>query len=463
MKLFLAIGAFALLAGCARFQPRPLSPSASAAGLENRSLQDPVFRAFLEKHLQREFTNWPASTWDFEMLTLAAYYFHPSLDVARAQWAVAKGGQITAGQRPNPVLTVTPGYDVTTLVPSPWIPLSFLDIPLETAGKRGYRIAEATQLSEAARLNLAAVAWQTRGNVRVSVLDFLAASQREKRLEAQVNLQEQIVGLLEQQIKAGAIAGSEALSFRIALIKARLDLADARRQEIEARTRIAEAVGIPVHALDGITIDFDLGRRPDSANELTSTEARRVALESRSDILAGLAQYAAAEGDLRLQIARQYPDVHLQPGYQFDQGDSKWTLGLVVELPILSHNQGLIAEAEARREEAAARFNALQAKVLADIERAVELFRTDVTNYSALHALVEAQGKRRDAIEAQLKAGSAERLDLLNVQFEYAAAELAEFDSQIKLQQAIGALEDTLQRPMPTAFPIYQSERPHAP
>ncbi len=37
-----------------------------------------------------------------------------------------------------------------------------LDIPIETAGKRGYRMAEARYLSEAARLNIAQTAWEVR-------------------------------------------------------------------------------------------------------------------------------------------------------------------------------------------------------------------------------------------------------------------------------------------------------------
>src|SRR5204863_2457362 len=103
--------------------------------------------------------------------------------------------------------------------------------------------------------------------------------------------------------------------------------------------------------------------------ELASDEARQQALLGRPDILAALADYAAAEASLRIEIAKQYPDIHLTPGYQFDQGEHKWSLGIAAELPVLNQNQGPIAEALARREESAARFAALQAKVLAEIDR----------------------------------------------------------------------------------------------
>src|SRR5690242_12173110 len=187
MKRWRIVFGALLLAGCARFHPQPLSPSQNAERLENRSLSDAALRTFLETNLHRSFPAWPTNTWDFEMLTLAAYYYHPSLELARAQWAVARGGETTAAQRPNPVLTATPGYDTTTSIPSPWLPLTFLDIPIETAGKRAYRRAEASHRTEAARLNLATVAWQVRADVRSSMIDLRTATQREALLLTQIN------------------------------------------------------------------------------------------------------------------------------------------------------------------------------------------------------------------------------------------------------------------------------------
>src|SRR6185436_12086335 len=65
------------------------------------------------------------------------------------------------------------------------------------------------------------------------------------------------------------------------------------------------------------------------------------------------------------------PDIHLNPGYQWDQGENKWQLGVSMELPVLNRNQGPIAEAKAKRDEAAARFLALQSRVISEIDRAL--------------------------------------------------------------------------------------------
>jgi len=450
-----------LLVGCARFEPRPLSPAETAARLESRSLTNAELRVFIEQNLGYELTNWPVGSWDFDKLTLAALYYSPVLEVARAQWAVARGGEVTAAQRPNPTLNATPGYDTTTSVPSPWIPLTYIDVPIETAGKRKFRRAEAAHLSQAARLNLATVAWLVRSQLRSNLLELHAITRRQQLLQRQIGFQEQIVTSMNQQVQEGAIAASEVLPQQIALTRTRLDLADARRLEADARARVAASLGLPCQALDRVTLRPLPEPAPEVAARLSSAQVRRVALESRPDILGALAEYAASQSALQLEIAGQYPDVHLQPGYQYDQGDNKWTLGIVVDLPVLNQNQGPIAQAKARRQEAAARFEALQTAVLGEIDRAVRVLEVTETNMTTLRALAQEQSRRRASIEAQFKAGAVDRLQVMNADYETVAAELVQLDGQLRFQQAFAALEDAVRRPfVPSA--AFESSRTDA-
>lgn len=449
--------------GCAHFQPRPIAPSETAASLEGRTLDDPAFKAFLGKNLHRAFEEWPLKSWDFESLNLAALYFNSSLDVARAQWQVALGGTKTAAARPNPTLNAVPGYDFSaTDGLSPWIPAVTFDLPIETAGKRGYRKAEARHLSESARLNIAATAWQVRSNLRSSLIDFSAARKRETLLQNQRSAQEKIAVALDQQFQAGAISRAELTLARIALDKIRLDLADAQQVRVEARVRIADSIGVPAKALDRVELIYDLASRSSDARVWMSDAVRSQALQTRADILGALAEYSAKQSALQLQIAKQYPDLHLGPGYQFDQGDHKFSLSVTAELPVLNQNQGPIAEAEARRSEAAARFLALQSKIISEIDRAVAIYQVAQENLSTLESLAASQKKRSEIVEAQVKAGAADQIEFLNSQIELTAAQLLQLNGQIKLHQAIAALEDAVQRPIDTMQPmlIEQSQRP---
>jgi len=454
-----------LLVGCARFVPKPLSPETNAANLEARSLTNAALKVFLEKNLRREISGWPHPLWDFDMLTLAVLYYQPNLAVARAQWNSAQAGIKTAGGRLNPSVTAGSAYnsDITSL--SPWMPAISFDVPVETAGKRQRRIEQATHLTDSARFSLATAAWQARSELRSSLIESAAAHQRFALLQGQISIQEQIVNSLEKQAQAGAIARSELTPARVTLAKARLDLADAQTQFARARVRVAEAIGVPVAALDEAELSFDPLKDGASVTNLTSSEVRSAALRSRADILGALEDYAAAQSALQLEIAKQFPDVHLSPGYAWNQnqtGDNQWQLGLTVDLPLLNQNQGPIAEAEAHRAEVAARFNALQAKVLAEIERAVATFQVAEKNRATLQALAEAQAKQRESVESQFKAGAADQLDLQNARLESITAELVQLDAQIKFQQAAGALEDAVQRPIETMNAAVIEQRPQA-
>src|SRR6266542_1231536 len=233
------------LAGCARFEPQPISPARMATELDARRLDDEGLKEFLEQNLGHEPEHWPLKSWDLKALTLAAFYFHPTLDVARAQWRVAQAGARTAGGRPNPSLNLVPGYDFSAANGlSPWIPFFSVDVPLETAGKRGHRIARAQHLSESAWLNIATVAWQARSSVRAGLLDSVIADRRAALLEKQAAVQEQIVKLLEQRLAVGGISQPELTTARIALNRTRLDLDDTKAKRAEARMRLAESLGV---------------------------------------------------------------------------------------------------------------------------------------------------------------------------------------------------------------------------
>ena len=151
------------MTGCVRFAARPMSPEQSATTFEERTLAAPGLRIFVETNVGAAFPKWPLPDWDLPNLILASLYYQPDLNVARARWAIASAGIRTAGERQNPTLSVTPAYNTTTHIPSPWLVTQTLDVPIETAGKRGYRLDQSRYLAEAARLNLLAAASQVRG------------------------------------------------------------------------------------------------------------------------------------------------------------------------------------------------------------------------------------------------------------------------------------------------------------
>jgi cobalt-zinc-cadmium efflux system outer membrane protein len=266
-----------------------------------------------------------------------------------------------------------------------------------------------------------------------------------------------MVTLLQGSFDAGESSRPELTTAQIALNKVRLDLGDARSKKSDAHSRLAEALGLSEAALDGVGLNYDLPAG--NLEVLTSADARRVALRSRADILAALADYAAAEADLRLQIAKQYPDLHFGPGYAWNNGnagDNQWSLGMTLELPILDQNQGPIAEAGARRKLAAAKFVELQSKVIGEIDRAVAGWQSAQAQVKTAGELYLAAERQHKSVAAQVEAGAAAGMDLAAAEVEFTSTQLAQLDSEAQAQAALGTLEDALQSPADAIATVIQ-------
>jgi cobalt-zinc-cadmium efflux system outer membrane protein len=434
------------MASCIRFQPRPISTARVMDDFEARGLDAAEIRDFIRSRPGIE--SWPPSTWDLRALTLAAMYYHPDLDVARAQWGVAQAGRITAGELPNPAASARAGYNSTTPVSqvTPWIPEASLDIPIETAGKRGYRIAQARNLSEAARLNILSVAWEVRSRLRQAFLDLFASRQAESLLQAQLAFQAESLKILEARAAAGEASVYEVTQTRIALDGTRLAALDASAQSGRALIALAAAIGLPAKALDGLAFSFDAFL--DLRAEIPSAKVRRQTLLQRADILGALSEYEASQSALRLEVAKQYPDISLGPGLQLDQTDLKWTLGLSLILPLFNRNKGPIAEAEARRQESAVRFLALQARVIEQIDAALAACRSSLDKAKTAGEMQASLLEQEAAAKVRYEVGQISKLELLGIRLELASSSLARLDALVKAQQAVGELENAMQSPL---------------
>ncbi len=301
--------------------------------------------------------------------------------------------------------------------------------------------------AESARLNVLASAWQVRGELRRALVEVAATEQRQKLLQEQVALEQQIVTLLERRREAGAASALEVSATKMALLKAETAAAEAERQVPLARQRVAQALGVPPAALEGVQFADTLALPAPSRSAEELAAARRVSLQSRADILGALARYEATEAALQLEVARQYPDFHLGPGYQYDLGENKWSLALALELPVFHQNQGPLAEAEARRREAAAQFIATQARAIAEIDGAAAAQVAAADQLVHLRRLQAELQKQAARVQARLAAGESDRIDSQNAKIELNVGELALLEAQVGVVTAAGQLEDTLQVP----------------
>ena len=438
-----------LLSGCAVFEARPIEPAKVEAEFRGRTLSDPGLRAYVEANRPARQEPLPPGTLDLAELTLIAFYYHPDLDVARARVGVAAAGIVTAGGRPNPEVAFTPEYDVDALAGlSPWILGFSLQIPVETAGKRGYRIARAEHLTEVARLDLAGVAWRVHIRVRTTLAEHLFARQELELLDAEERIRSESATVMEKRLAVGDVSRPDVDTARAEVARTRLAARSAATRVAESLAVLAIALGIPVSALDGASFVWPELTRAPGDDAFSPRALHRAGLVNRADVRRALAEYAAAETLLRLEIARQYPDVQIGPGYKWDQGEDKFSLGFSVTLPVFNRNEGPIAEAEARRRELSARFLALQSGVIGEIDRALRRYRAVLSEVTEAEAALRALEERERAAARALELGEADRLSLVGVQLQRALAARGRLESLAKARAALGALEDAVQRPL---------------
>ena len=440
---FLAV----LLASCAHYKPLLLAPETTATAFMARTLAAPQLQEYLASNTGRDFAAWPPAEWDFEMLTWVAFYYHPSLDVARAQWQVARGGIRTAAGRPNPALGVALGYNFSPSGVSPWFPGVTIDVPVETADKRGRRIARSRLMAEAAHQNVFSAAWQVRADLRRALLDFAAVDRRGRALRDLATLQRQSVELLDQRRLAGALSTLDASTARVALARAEADASDAERLVATTLSRLAQALGVPLAALEGQHFADPFAESLPELSVVALAAARQQCLQSRPDILAALAVFEASQAALQLEIAKQYPDLHIGSGYQWDQGDNKWNLAITLDLPILNRNEGPIEEAEGKRREAATQVVAAQARVIAQLDAAQAERAASAAQIAGLEQVEAALKRQADLFHQQLEAGGIDRLEEQGAKVELAVGRLTLLVARTKASQAAAQLEDALRIP----------------
>ena len=411
-------------AGCVHFSPQPLDASSRAAALTSRSLG--------------------AKTWTLRTLTDRALADSADVAVARAQYETARAALGTAGERPNPTIALSP--QIVTPFTS-WIAGTYgvdFDWTFETAGKRGRRMEVASAQARAAAARVIETTWKVRAAVRKAMLDLSAAERKAALLGDATTRQADVMKLMVERIKAGAASSLETAQPRLLAAQLRLQGSDAAKSAALARAALAESLTMSTSGLSGAQFSFAAfegvpGKR---------TAHRRAALTHRADVLAALADYAAAEAALRLEIAKQYPDIHLNPGYQLDANENKWALGVGLTLPILNQNKGAIGEAEAKRKEAAAKFDAVQAKVLADCDRAAAGVTAARAKLAVTDEMLAEQARQIESLTRILAVGEGDKIALISAEVERATTRIAHLDALTELHAALGALEEATQTPL---------------
>jgi outer membrane protein, heavy metal efflux system len=444
---FLLVGGFD---GCATYHPEPLDAVKTAQQLNSRSLANPELCRYLRANMGANLPACPPPQWSLAALTLVGFYYSPDLAVADARVREADAAVITAGAVPNPTAHVGPQFR-EAISPNfpPWGIGSFsLDLPIETAGKRGYRIAEAQRLADAARLAAGEAAWGVRSRIRAALLQYLLDLRERDLLAHEEDTLAQVVRLFEQRVMAGAASQPELYLTQSSLQGVKLKFIEIVARVSVDRNVLSGALGVAIEALDGAAFTWSMLDSPPGQQRLSPAEIQQLALLNRIDLRRQLAQYAAADEALKLEIAKQYPNINIAGGYSWEGGENIFELGPSAVLPVFNRNQGPIAEAEARRREVAAQFLAMQAGVIEQSQTALARYRGALGALETARSAADLQAKRVGQARRAVAVGESDTVVLAQTQLQDLSAQQGLLDSLTNAQTALGALEDSIQRPL---------------
>jgi outer membrane protein TolC len=450
MKWLLVVIVTCFACGCATYTPAPLESAELVQQFAGRTLNNPRLCAYLKANLGTRLSSCPPAQWNLAALTLAGFLYSPDVAVAEAKLNVARAAIITAGQRPNPIVGIGPAYTASAAPAfAPWaIGAAELNFPIETAGKRGCRIAQADHLAGAAAFGVGQATWQVRSAIRNALVNHLLAQREYSLAVSYQSASERAVQLLQERLRAGAASAPE-VNFALAnLAAARLKTAQAQSRAPETLNALAGALGIPIEALQRLKFAWpELDHPPDEAS-LTTARVQQLALLNRIDLRRLLAEYAAADEALKLEIARQYPDINVGGGYSWEVGDNIFQLLPIITLPVMNRNQGPIAEAYAKRTQVATQFTALQQNIIGQANGALIRYRGALDAFEQASNSAAFSEKRLAAIQRAAELGNVDALALATTQLENIVTEQSKVNALRDVQASLGTLEDAVERPL---------------
>lgn len=434
------------LAGCAHYEAVPVDTQALARQRETARLDE----AAVAGEVRRIAPGADLAPWQWNKLSLlaAALLYNPDIAAARAGIETASAQALAARQAPGSTLTLASEYAHDTSASSPWLLGGALDVPLDIGGVRKARIAGAALAVDDARYVYADTVWSARMAIDRALIESIGSTKRAGLYHQLADLRARQLAAMERRVAAGAASRTELERVRAEGADAARLASDADHAVEAAKIALAAAVGVPEAAFP----NADWSGFADPAPlplQATSREQLRQAMLARPGILRAMVAYGQAEQALRGEVARQYPQITLSPGYTWERGLVKLPFNIGLALPPLDLNRHAIAAAEASRSEKGKQVEAAVASARAAVDSA--LSECAAARLALQHVReIELPNAERLAERAdrEMAAGAINRVDWASAKAGALTARINASDALVRVHSADAALEDALQRPL---------------
>ncbi|KQT43290.1 MULTISPECIES: TolC family protein [unclassified Methylophilus] len=443
-----------LLAACGiAYQAQPIQQQQNIENIQQASPTQEGFKEFVRTQYPQ--TVWPITSWDIDRLTLSALYFHPALKVAKSDYAVALAGITSAGLRPMVGLNGQLSHsnqangDI-----NPWAYGLQVDIPFITANKRQINIDIAQYQADIAKIFISESAWMLRQQLSLDLITLAEQQALHSSLTKLQKSQADLLNAYQKRLDLGVAGKSDVLPIRLQHDQAAWQLQQLTLQIKQTQQKIMHDAGLTDQQnvslnIAQLNISQILKARFDQPQTYQDAKTiQHYALTNRMDIQRGLAQYAKAESQLRLEMAKRYPDISLSPGILYEYGDRIWALGIGGMLNLLNKSSDLWAYAEQVRQNEATRFYALQHHIIQLSEQTYLKYRDTANLLITMTQEYTQQSSRKQQLESQWRKGLIDKTEYLQTEIQFYAAQQRLVIQQANVLRALQEIENVMQKPL---------------
>jgi cobalt-zinc-cadmium efflux system outer membrane protein len=285
------------------------------------------------------------------------------------------------------------------------------------------------------------------------VLGALAARQLLRYSRQSVTGLESLAVQTEKLYQGKSVSLGDLNRVRIQLRTARLGLVDAEAAYRKAKLDLGSLMNLTRAEAEALELRgsiSDTAPLPPPVGDL-----RRIALESRPDVISYRLGVTRAEADVRLARANRYSDVFVlwQPYTWQDntpyglKSQVSWSLGLTVPLPIFNRNQGGIQRAILNVDQTKTELADLERQALIDVEKAAleyKVTRQEVEDLrdQVIPAAIQVREDARKLYLAREKSAG----DLISAQLEFNQIAKQYLDTAIRHRRSMLGINTAIGR-----------------
>lgn len=370
-------------------------------------------------------------------------------EVLQAKRAIeaSQADAITAGQRPNPTLSInstnlklTQSNGSGGLAEKTLDTIVRIDQLVERGNKREIRKSVAQDAIQAAQFDFKDTVRQQKYNLRSTYFDLLLAEERESVQKTNQQLFDKSLQAAEVRLKAGDIPSADVSRIRVDALRALNDVRQAQADRAAAQANLAYLIGKEKEAA-ALSAEDNWPTLDANMDQTLATDMQQL-MDNRPDIKAALAREQLASDNRRLAESLTTRDITIGAQYEHFPTDSRNTVGAGISIPLFTNYQyqGEIARAEVDYTAAMEAKEQTSAQAIGEITRAKTALSAAADKLRRFdeQMLSEAQ-KAADSAEFAYNHGAVGVTDLLDARRTLRALQLEAVSARADYAKAMAA------------------------